>query len=88
VSKLSHEDQLHRLENYLRVLQQTKFFGKVTLDIQSGNILRTEKRESTRLEDMPNGVASGETQTSREQAEEETTEPEQAFQEGKAPSRR
>ena len=50
--KLTPEGQLKKLNARIRDLQQRKFYGKVTLDIQGGNILRLVTEHSEKVENI------------------------------------
>lgn len=76
MGSLSFDEQKIRLDNYISVLQMKKFYGKVTLDIQGGNILRIVKQESTRLEDV-DGESSEEAQAIGREDQVQTTEAKQ-----------
>lgn len=50
--KLNPDQQIAKLVARIRELQERKFFGKVTLDIQGGNVLRLVTERSERVEDI------------------------------------
>lgn len=47
----THEQQRSKLNNQVANLQERKFYGKVTLDIQGGNLLRSITEESEKYAD-------------------------------------
>ena len=49
---ISHEDQIRKVMSFLADLQRDQYYGKVTLDLQGGNILRIEQKRSLKLEDV------------------------------------
>ena len=70
MSALTPEDQRKRLIELVTGLQEQRFFGKVELDMQGGNILRVVKHESIKLEGATDGKhGCSETQTSDQQAQ-------------------
>ena len=59
--KLTQNQQIEKLTIRIRELQQRKFYGKVTLDIQGGNLLRLVTERSEKVEDI-DGESSSEAQ--------------------------
>ena len=47
---LSPKQQLDRLHNFLKSLQQDRFYGNVEIEYQAGNITRCVKHQSIKLE--------------------------------------
>lgn len=50
-SPITPESQLQQVVEYVRRLQEDKFYGQLTLDFQSGNILRMDERKSIMIGD-------------------------------------
>ena len=81
MSALTHEDQCGKVIRLLHKLQESRFFGKLELDIQGGNVLRMIKHESIKLEEVQHGEqGSSETRSEGGQAEVPPTPQEQTCQ--------
>lgn len=78
----THEEQRTRLSKKLVGLQERKFYGKVILDIQGGNLLRTITQHSERLfEEDEDGESAEEAQAHGLEDQEAPAEEKQAHQE-------
>ena len=79
----SHEKQLSKLTKHISGLQERKFFGRVTLDMAAGNLLRSLTEESEKYADTEDddGEPSNEAQTDGVEDQEATAEAEPTHQE-------
>lgn len=54
---LTHIQQLDVVRAHLEKLQRDQFYGKVTLHIQKGHILRVDQNKTTKLGEMSDANA-------------------------------
>ena len=73
MSGLTHERQRADLDKFVRELQERRFFGKVELDIQGGNLLRYIKHESIKLEEPADEQQSDPQEQAADQQDQEAT---------------